>query len=423
MLDGYEHLGKYFGDTAVSRTAVPSTTQQSPWTHSEGLGRYGRAVKGAAGSPILNAGQLVIAGMRLTTGSNDPDRGELFGKGSAGFVGAGATLGSAYPLDDWQGSGARAYATANRQQSGRTASMAALDRDVQTVIAREAYQVAYHRGKLDDQSSHLGDLSYLTWPIALIPGVGKAMKTAFELAAVSAALRVCSLELCRLAEETAENAEQLRGISGGYPELNGESDVPDLNDAPTLPPPSTGSSGSAEPGRHVPENYSTTVLSTSLPPSTRQGASVTHATETVPPTNQIAEPAAGEASIPAESTHSPESAAEMVSAIAPAFGAMGAVVGSVIAPLAAVLTGTVAAASQSLSTMNATDVAATRDEFREPEMQHSPSDQEPGGEGTASATPGAGVGDDAGEVPPEVLAAPEASQSLTSPPAATRTPG
>ena len=230
-----EHVGKFFGDSIGRRSDLPAGTLQTSSTPAA-LGRLGGVVKGAAGSPILDAGQAVIAGMRLTTGSGDPERGEPFGLGAARFSRAGGTVASAYPMETWQGSGAQAYARANLRQVGRAESIATLDRRVQTVIAREAYQVAYHRDKLDEQSGYLGDLSYLTWSIAIIPGVGKAMKAAFELAAVNAALSICVAELYQLSQETGENAIQLRELAGEYSALIRKTAVPDFDDPPPAPP-------------------------------------------------------------------------------------------------------------------------------------------------------------------------------------------
>ena len=80
--------------------------------------------------------------MRLTTGVGEPENGDRFGQGWSRFNDAGETLTSAFPNDSWAGAGANAYADQNRAQTGRTNTVALLDRGVQTVIAREAYQVA-----------------------------------------------------------------------------------------------------------------------------------------------------------------------------------------------------------------------------------------------------------------------------------------
>ncbi|MDO8835633.1 MAG: EspA/EspE family type VII secretion system effector, partial [Vicinamibacterales bacterium] len=233
VFDGIEDAGKAVGglvDVHGAPSTLPGPTAAAP-------GGSRETVQGAVDSEILDAGQRLIAGMRLTTGWGDPEQGEPFGQGAAHFSSAGETVVSAAPGGDWDGGGAEAYATANRRQADRSAALAALDRGVHTVIAREAHQVAYHRGNLEDQANSLGDLGYLTSTMTRIPGVGKAMKSAVELAAVNAALTVCSVELYQLSQEVGENASQLRELAGGYSALaEGGTAPPELQDAPPQPP-------------------------------------------------------------------------------------------------------------------------------------------------------------------------------------------
>jgi len=199
-------------------------------------------LRSACESEILDSGQKIIEGMRLTTGVGEPEDGDRFGQGSTRFNEVGETLTSAFPDDSWAGAGAEAYVDQNRQHVGNTNTVALLDRGVQTVLAREAYQVRYHRDKLDDQSNFLADLSYLTMPLAFIPGVGKAMKYTIEAAAVNAALGICSLELYELSRESNENAAQLQQAVGLYADVAGSVKVTGAEPAPTPPPPRGGSS-------------------------------------------------------------------------------------------------------------------------------------------------------------------------------------
>ncbi len=176
---------------------------------SDGGEGFGKVV-GRAASHILGAGQLMIAGMRATTGEGEPDRGDAFGQAAAVFSGAAEAVRAAAPRDEWLGGGAESYAPANRRQAERAGSLAVLDRTVQTVLTREARQVARHREQLDDQSEHLADLGRTTASMASIPGIGNAMKAAVELTAVHAALDACSVELGTLHREAEENAAELR---------------------------------------------------------------------------------------------------------------------------------------------------------------------------------------------------------------------
>lgn len=178
--------------------------------------RVREALRSVAGSEILDAGQAVIAGMRLTTGWGEPESGERFGRGWSRFNEAQTTLRSAAPNETWAGAGAAAYTNQNRAQADRAGVLAVLDRSVHRALAREAYQVNYHRGKLDDQSNYLADFSYVSMGLALLPGYGKALKAAAEIAAVKAALGICSFELYEMSKEAGQNAAEIRQAIEGY---------------------------------------------------------------------------------------------------------------------------------------------------------------------------------------------------------------
>lgn len=206
-----------------------------------------KLLKDVTGSEILDGGQKVIEGMRLTTGAGEPENGDRFGQGWSRFNDAGETLTSAFPNDSWTGEGADAYIGQNRTQTGRANTVALLDRGVQTVIAREAYQVAYHRDKLDDQSNFLADLSYVTMALGLVPGYGKAMKATVEAAAVQAALSICSLELYELSREANQNAAELHQAVGLYAGA-ATTAPPTQTPTPSTPPPPPPGGGSPPTG-------------------------------------------------------------------------------------------------------------------------------------------------------------------------------
>ena len=168
-------------------------------------------VRRTANSPILQGGQLVIAGMRRTTGTGEPDPGDQFGQGSNRFHEASQVSATAEPTDDWTGSGADAYAGQNGKQRGRAMTMADLDREVETVIAREALQIDFHRGKLDDRSNWLADVGVSdATMLGRVTGVGPAMTAALETQAVIAAVGSSSMELGALSDEVSTNAAAVR---------------------------------------------------------------------------------------------------------------------------------------------------------------------------------------------------------------------
>ncbi|BBX67325.1 hypothetical protein MPSYJ_07860 [Mycolicibacterium psychrotolerans] len=400
---------------------------------SDGADGFGKVIGGAfgnadarsrtasSGSEILDAGQLLIAGMRLTTGWGTPDPGEAFGRGATGFTGAGQTVDSAYPRDDWAGTGSRAYASANRRQSGSAASLAVLDRDVQTVVAREAFQVEYHRGKLDDLSDHLSSLGYATWSVALIPGVGKALKAAVEMTAVNTALLVSSTELATLASETGENAAELRRLVEGYAALTRKTAPPVLDEDQPPPVDEQERRPGTEPATDVPSGR-----------DPERGPSIGAASPSMPAPAASAMPPPVHCSPapPAEATTAgqaapPPTAADPMAAMSSVFGAVGGAIGSAMAPIAAALTGVVTAAGQALSTATSAQPAESTDGA--PDTATSTTDEDPRDEPAEPA-----ADDDAAEPttpgavaePGEPAAAPPPAAEPPRPPApaATRPP-
>ena len=194
----------------------------------------------AIGSEILEVGQLMISGMRRTTGSDDPDNGERFGHGWSRFNDVDGTLETTAPNDSWGGAGSDAYADQNTRQRLRSETMASADRVVHGVLAREAYQIDYHRKKLDGQSNFLGDLSYATFPLQFIPRYGEAAKAAIELTAVSGALQLCALELYHLHSEVNQNAAELQQAVGRYSGVADGAELAGVDFDPPPPPPGSG---------------------------------------------------------------------------------------------------------------------------------------------------------------------------------------
>lgn len=177
----------------------------------------GRGLSGFNGTDeIVDAGQLVIERMRRTTGVGEPENGDRFGQGWSRFNGASETLMSAFPNDSWEGGAADAYVDQNRAQTGRTSAVALIDKDVHSIIARQARQVRYHRDRLDGQAKFLTDLHYMATALAFVPGVGTATKTSVEAAAVNAALEPCRSEVQELSREAAQNAAELQQAVSRY---------------------------------------------------------------------------------------------------------------------------------------------------------------------------------------------------------------
>lgn len=393
--DRFEVLGKVSAEQPGGPGEPRSALQRSSGTAS-------------AGSPILDSGRLLIAGMVGTTGRGEPERGDHFGRGAARFVAVGETVGSAYPGDDWQGVGAEAYAGANRRQSEHTALMAVLDHRVQTVIAREADQIRHHRDKLQEQSDYLADLGHTTSSIGHVPGVGGAMRAATELAAVKTALGNCSGELYQLSNEVGENAAQLHELVGEYSRLSAEeAPAPDGDGEASAPPPGEGSGSDSND------------QSSSAPPAVGGSPMPTSVGAVGAPTTEAF----------SETDAPPVDPGEVMAGMTSAFGAVGGVIGSIVAPLAAALTGAAGAAAQGLSGLASAPADAAETEMPggiDPDLERGGTEDDDE-ETDEPAVADSDAGGDA--VPTEIVEEPRGSLSAGSeppppaaPPAATRPP-
>jgi hypothetical protein len=189
----------------------------------------------AADSPILDGGQAVIAGMKLTTGAGTPEDGERFGQAGVRCRNAIKTLRSAQPGGSWSGEGAESYSARNVEQMARIQTMTAVDHEVHRVLATEAFQVGMHRDRLDDWYSWLADVGLVTVALELIPGVGRSLKAAADAHAVLVAVGSSSIELYQLSSEVDANAAALQQLVGRYGDATGAAAIAKM--APDQNPP------------------------------------------------------------------------------------------------------------------------------------------------------------------------------------------
>ncbi|MGE2728183.1 EspA/EspE family type VII secretion system effector [Mycolicibacterium vaccae] len=311
----------------------------------------------AWGSPILEAGQTVLAGMRSTTGWGDPDQGEVFVDAAVRFDSAGRTLTAAHPGDDWAGAGAYAYAAANHRQTGRADAIGALDRRVHQVVSRQAHQVTVRRESIDEQSDFLADLSHVTRALGTIPGVGRAVQATVEVAAVTAAVQQSEQDLRLLSHEVSTNAVELNDLAASYDALAVPESPPVFDEDPV-------------PGGDRPDEQDSGAADDEKSPET--GPAPTAPVVAGPIPTVVPEPSAPLPPVPAPtdpyspgSAHPPaaagaasdDPAAGLTSGLTSAFGAVGGMIGAVVAPLSAVLTGAVGTAVQSVSGLSGGDMA------------------------------------------------------------------
>lgn len=175
---------------------------------------------------LLAFGQVVIAGLKNTTGLGDPERGEAFGQAQATFDAVNTALKSALPANGWDGAAAYAYADQNTRQQMRSEAMADADHEVHTVLRREAAQISLRRGHLDDQSNFLAGASFVAGPLQATPHYGEAMKLGIEIAALQTALGESCRQLNQLHAEVTQNAADLQQAVGRYSSVADGAELP-----------------------------------------------------------------------------------------------------------------------------------------------------------------------------------------------------
>jgi hypothetical protein len=258
LLDKLENVGKAVWDTGKEVSDVVEGAAA--------IGDFIERVRNlrVANAPILDGGQLVIAGMKLTTGLGGPEDGERFGRGGARLHDACATLRSALPTASWTGAGADSYTVHNVEQIDRSRAMAAADHQVHGVLATEAFQVSFHRDRLDDWYNWLADVGLVTFALGLIPGVGQGMKAAADAQAVLIAVGRSSSEVHQLSSEVGANAAALQQLVGRYENLGQTANISQTGqdqNPPALPaPPSAPHEQSPKdrPGDEQPEDTAPT---------------------------------------------------------------------------------------------------------------------------------------------------------------------
>jgi hypothetical protein len=191
-------------------------TKSDPGPFGGRAGEVADKLLDAVGSDLLDFGQLIITGMKSTTGAGDPETGEVFGQAQSTFHGVNETLKTAVPDSGWDGSGSYAYADQNTRQQLRSEAMADADHEVHKVLYREAAQITLRRGHLDEQCDLLADTGHAMSPLRAAPRSGDATTLAIELTALQTALAESYRQINQLQSEVAQNAADLQQAVGRY---------------------------------------------------------------------------------------------------------------------------------------------------------------------------------------------------------------
>ena len=169
-----------------------------------------------AGSPILGGAQLVINGMKLTTGWGEPENGEQFGTSATEMWGAGMILVYADPVsDEWDGAASETYAGSNSEHRHQTFEVSYADKEMQSILSDEATQVANARKTLTSYSDFLADFDTATSWMSAVPG-GAAAKAALDTTVAAANVAAAQATMGKLMWDVSDNASKIHAAIRRY---------------------------------------------------------------------------------------------------------------------------------------------------------------------------------------------------------------
>lgn len=163
-----------------------------------------------AESKVLSAAQLVIEGLKKTTGSGEPCNGDEFRGSATALEKVVDTLIKAEPHSDrWDGTASQVYNSTNGSHKRCASDVSAADFAIAKIVDLEAGQVARTRTTLDETSQNLTDYDLATcWMNATPPT--RVIKFGLDCGAVSAAMAVVTPTMAILVKNSAENAASIR---------------------------------------------------------------------------------------------------------------------------------------------------------------------------------------------------------------------
>jgi hypothetical protein len=164
-----------------------------------------------ASSPILAGAQVVIQGMKLTTGSGEPQTGEAFETSAKLYDDAANVLIQTEVQDpaQWDGTAATAYEQKDRTHRHQTFEVAEAETNMRKHLSELGGQVKDTRQTLDDRFNFLSDYDTVTSWMNAIPG-GAAVKAAADMAVASTQIEWANVSMAKLLATSVLNASRIR---------------------------------------------------------------------------------------------------------------------------------------------------------------------------------------------------------------------
>lgn len=163
-----------------------------------------------AESKVLSAAQLVIEGLKKTTGTGEPCNGDELRGSSTALAEVVGTLIEAEPhTDRWDGTASQVYNSTNGSHKRLASAVSVADLEIAKIMDVEAGQVSRTRTTLDEASQDLTDYDLATcWMNATPPT--RVIKFGLDCGAVAAAMAVVTPTMAILVKNSAENAGNIR---------------------------------------------------------------------------------------------------------------------------------------------------------------------------------------------------------------------
>jgi hypothetical protein len=167
-------------------------------------------------SKVLAAAQLLIEGMKKTTGSGAPCTGQEFRDSSKHLEDVVDTLIHAEPHGDrWDGTASQVYNATNASHRRLASDVQTADAEIAGILDTEAGQVDRTRKTLDESSDKLTKYDLATmWMNATPPT--RALKFALDCTAAAGALDVSGATMAVLVKNSLENATRIQRAAEHY---------------------------------------------------------------------------------------------------------------------------------------------------------------------------------------------------------------
>ncbi|AKS32671.1 EspA/EspE family type VII secretion system effector [Mycolicibacterium goodii] len=187
---------------------------------SKGLGLLDKlpnlGVLSLASSPIIAGAQLVINGMKLTTGSGEPEDGEAFKKSGQLYEEAGHELIQAdVNSTAWDGTAAETYKSKNDEHRHQVLEVAVAEQNMQRLLSALAARVTATRNTLDDRVKFLSDYDAATSWMNSVAG-GAAVKAISDIAVAAEQTTEARIAMARLVAESVSTSFDIRNQIDTY---------------------------------------------------------------------------------------------------------------------------------------------------------------------------------------------------------------